>query len=105
MRLRVLVVFVVLLIPSAFNVWKNPDMTKFGRLHDDGLLFVSAKSLAIGDGYRILSLPEQPAQTKYPILYPLYLSLIWRLNPHFPENLNLATWFCWPLLVLSLALA
>jgi hypothetical protein len=103
MRLRTLLVGLVLL-PSAIYVWKNPDMPEFDRLHDDGLFFVSAKSLATGQGFRILSLPEQPAQTKYPSLYPLYLSMIWRMNPHFPENLQLAAWFSWALLALSLGL-
>ena len=105
MRLRTLFVFLVLLVPSALYVWKNPDMPEFGRLHDDGLLFVSAKGLAAGAGFRILSLPEQPAQTKYPVLYPLYMSLVWRLNPHFPENLRTARLASWILLVVCLALS
>ena len=46
MRLRTLIVFLVLLLPSAIFVWRNPDMPGFGKLHDDGLFFVSAKSLA-----------------------------------------------------------
>ena len=79
-------------------------MPGFGKLHDDGLFFVSAKSLATGHGLRILSLPEQPAQTKYPSLYPLYLSIVWRINPHFPENLTLAAWFSWGILALCLSL-
>src|SRR3984885_564492 len=100
-----LLFFLLLLIPSAFYALKNADMPEFGKLHDDGILFVSAKSIASGDGYRILSLPERPAETKYPILYPLYLSLIWRVNGNFPENLTTARWFSWPLLVLCLALS
>lgn len=104
MRLRSVVVFLLLLLPSAWFVWKNPDMPEFGRLHDDGLFFVSAKSLATGQGFRILSLPEQPAQTKYPVLYPLYLSLIWRINPHFPENVPLASWASWILLAICIGL-
>src|SRR5580698_2101273 len=105
MRLRTLLVFLVLLIPSALYLWKNLDMPEFGKFHDDGLLFVSAKSLATGQGYRILSLPEEPAQTKYPILYPLYLSTVWKLNPNFPDNLRLARVFSWMVLVVCLALA
>src|SRR5580704_15920855 len=105
MRLRALAVFALLLIPSALYVWKNPDMPEFGKLHDDGILFVSAKGLATGQGFRILSLPEQPWQTKYPVLYPLYLSIIWRINPHFPDNLPLGRWFSWLLLVICLALS
>lgn len=105
MRLRTVFLFLVLLIPSAFYAARNPDMPEFGKQHDDAVLFVSAKSLASGEGFRILSLPEQPAQTKYPVLYPLYLSLIWRVNHNFPENLMIARWFSWPLLVICLALA
>ena len=105
MRIRTLIVFLLLLIPSAVYIARNRDMPEFGKLHDDGLLFVSAKSLASGEGFRIVSLPEQPAQTKYPILYPLYLSLVWRLNPRFPDNLWLARLSNWLLLVLCLALS
>jgi hypothetical protein len=100
-----LLLFVLLLIPSAFYAWKNADMPEFGKLHDDGIMFVSAKGVASGEGYRILSLPERPAETKYPVLYPLYLSLIWRVNGNFPENLTTARWFSWPLLVVCLGLA
>lgn len=73
-------------------------MPQFAYLHDDGLQFVTAKSLAEGE-FRIQSLPESPLQTKFPPLYPLYLSIIWRLNPHFPDNLVLATWLSWMVFV------
>jgi hypothetical protein len=59
----------------------------FGLYHDDAIYVVTAKSLAEGHGYRILSLPQAPLQTKYPILYPLLLSAVWKLNPSFPQNL------------------
>lgn len=86
-----------MLFPAAQFAWRCRQMPEFGYLHDDAILFVSAKSAAHGD-YRIESLPEEPAQTKYPPLYPLYLSTIWRIDPHFPENLQLATWFSFALL-------
>jgi hypothetical protein len=98
-------IFLLVLVPSAFYAWKNPDMPEFAKLHDGGLLYGSAKSLATGQGYRILSLPEEPAQTKYPILYPLFLSSVWKLNPSFPDNLRLARLFSWMVLVVCLALA
>jgi len=98
-------IFLLLLIPSAFYVWKNPDMPEFAKLHDGGILFVSAKSLATGHGFRILSLPEQPAQTKYPILYPLYLAGVWKINPNFPDNLRTARVFSWMILAIGLALS
>ena len=69
-------------------------MAQFAYLHDDGVLFVTAKSVSEGS-YRIESLPENPPQTKFPPLYPLYLSVVWKLNPNFPDNLVLATWMSW----------
>ena len=80
-------------------------MPEFAYLHDDGILFVSAQSLATGHGYRIPSLPENPAQTKFPPLYPLYLSMVWRINPAFPGNLALGSFGCWVALAACLALA
>jgi len=73
------------------------DPARFGFYHDDGVYAVMAKSLAEGRGYRILSLPGEPAQTKYPPFYPLLLSLVWRAGPEFPANLP-------PLLALSAVL-
>jgi len=93
----------VLLLPAARFAWQCRSMPEFGYLHDDGILFVSARSMAHGD-YRIESLPESPAQTKYPPLYPFYLSFIWRVDPHFPENLPVATAFSFALLPVFFAL-
>ena len=59
----------------------------FGRAHDDSIYVTTAKALGTGEGYRIISLPYEPAQTKYPPFYPFLLSLIWRVYPHFPQNL------------------
>ncbi|HEY2842127.1 MAG TPA: glycosyltransferase family 39 protein [Bryobacteraceae bacterium] len=98
-------VFLILLIPSAQFAWRNRDMPEFAYLHDDGVLYISGKTLAAGEGFRIASLPEDPSQTKFPPLYPLYLSLIWRLDPRFPQNLLLATLFSWITLAACLALA
>jgi 4-amino-4-deoxy-L-arabinose transferase-like glycosyltransferase len=46
-----------------------------------------AKSLATGHGYHLISLPNEPIQTKSPPFYPFLLSLIWRMNPNFPANI------------------
>lgn len=100
-----LVLLFVFLIPSAQFAWRNRDMPEFGYLHDDGVLFVSAKSLADGNGFRISNLPENPSQTKFPPLYPLFLSVIWKLDPNFPGNLQLAAFFGWILTALGLVLA
>jgi hypothetical protein len=58
-----------------------------GSFHDDGIYVVTAKALAEGRGYRLINLPGSPAQTKYPILYPALLSVVWKAWPSFPENL------------------
>ena len=72
----------------------------FGRIGDDAFFFGSAKALAQGRGYIIPSLPGNPPQTKYPVLYPWLLSGIWKWNPSFPSNLVLgvsltAFFSCW----------
>ncbi len=78
--------------------WVNLDMPQFGAVHDDSIYYVSAKAWATGQGHRIISLPGEPWQTKYPPLYPLLLSVVWRIAPEFPSNLRLATLFAWMLL-------
>ncbi len=60
-----------------------------GLFHDDGIYVVVAKALSEGSGYRIVSLPGEPYQTKYPFLYSQLLSWAWSLNPQFPENVSL----------------
>ena len=57
-----------------------------GLSHDDGIYLVTAKALATGQGYRIVSLPFPLAQTKYPPLFPVLLALVWKLCPVFPAN-------------------
>ena len=86
---------VVLLIPSAWFAWSNRDMPHFGDAHDDSLYYIGAKTFAQGSEYRILSLPGEPFQTKYPPLYPLYLSAAWRIDPQVPSNLRWATLLAW----------
>lgn len=58
-----------------------------GIFHDDGIYVSTAKALAQGDGYRLINFPDSPLQTKYPILYPALLAVIWKLWPSFPDNL------------------
>lgn len=66
-----------------------------GYYHDDGIYAVCAKSLAEGHGYRILSLPGEPFQTKYPPLFAVLLAMIWKLSPAFPANLPFLTLCVW----------
>src|SRR5947207_2072128 len=62
------------------------DGNQLGFYQDDGIYAVTAKSIADGSGYRIISLPGEPYQTKYPPVFPILLSTVWRINPHFPSN-------------------
>ncbi|HEX8986002.1 MAG TPA: hypothetical protein VF767_11230, partial [Bryobacteraceae bacterium] len=93
--IRSLILLFALCVPTAYLAWNARDMPQFGLLGDDTVYFVGAKSLASGQGYRILSLPGAPAQTKYPPLYPLLLSPVWKINPQFPDNLRLAALLAW----------
>ncbi len=85
----------LLALPSACFAWLCRDVPCFGGIHDDGVYFVCARALASGLGYRIASLPGAPFQTKYPPLFPLLLSLAWKLNPHYPDNLSWALALNW----------
>jgi hypothetical protein len=66
---------------------------RFGFYRDDSMYVVMAKALATDSGYRILSLPGEPMQTKSPPFYPFLLSLIWRATPDFPANIAWLTVF------------
>ena len=74
-----------MLLASAYAIAMSAPAA--GIFHDDGIYVVTARALAEGQGYSIISLPESPSQTKYPILFPWLLSLVWRLAPSFPDNL------------------
>ena len=60
-----------------------------GVFFDDGIYVQLAKSLAEGDGYRSMHLPDAPVAVHYPPAYPFILSLLWRLWPSFPANVTL----------------
>src|SRR5215813_2657117 len=85
-------ILTAILIAAAVVYLKNLNHERFGGYHDDGIYVSTAKAMATGQGYRIISLPYSPAETKYPPLYPFLLSLIWKANPNFPQNLTPMTW-------------
>ena len=82
-------VFLLLLAlaPGLLLAWRSRHLEHLGYFHDDGMYWIAGKSLAQGTGYRILSLPGAPYQTKYPPGLPLLLSLVWRACPEYPANL------------------
>ncbi|HXG33773.1 MAG TPA: hypothetical protein VNJ11_10430, partial [Bryobacteraceae bacterium] len=104
-RIAAWILLALAFVPSAWHAWNARGMPFLGNFNnDDGLYLVGAKSLAEGNSYRILSLPGEPCQTKYPPLYPMLLALVWRWNPHFPENLaalGVLAWLMAPLTVLA----
>jgi len=93
------------LSPSLSLLFQASDMPLLGRFKDDTIYLECAKSLATGSGYRIPSLAGHPFQTKYPPLWPLMLSVIWRVNPDFPRNLAVASVLGWAAVPAYLALA
>ncbi len=76
------------LLVSIASVWSS-NKEVLGLFHDDGIYVVVAKSLSNRAGYRVISLPTTPDQTKYPFLYSYTLSWLWSLNPKFPDNIGL----------------
>jgi hypothetical protein len=60
-----------------------------GVFQDDGIYTVLAKSLASGQGYRYLQMPDAPLATHYPPFYPFLLAGLWKLFPSFPANVTL----------------
>lgn len=75
---------------AAGPVWQAREQWHFAQSGDDGVYWVTAKSIAEGRGYRVPNLPGEPYAVKYPPLYPLYLALAWLAGGPFPENLKAA---------------
>src|SRR6266853_11899 len=80
---------VALLFILAIFIWDveswKPE-TFFGRYQDDAVYFSSAQALVQHQGYILPSFPGIPLQPKYPVLYPLLLSGVWKVWPEFPNN-------------------
>jgi Dolichyl-phosphate-mannose-protein mannosyltransferase len=59
-----------------------------GVFQDDGIYTVLAKSLATGQGFRYLQMPDAPNATHFPPVYPFFLAGLWKLFPSFPANVT-----------------
>jgi len=66
--------------------WLSLSTADFGAL-DDGIYAVTGRSLAATGEYRITSLPGEPYQRKYPIVFPAMLAAVWRIAGDFPGNI------------------
>lgn len=84
----------------AFAVRSPVSLGFFG---DDAVYATTAKALAEGRGYRHLSIPGEPLQTKYPPLYPALLSLVIRALPDRAGGPDLLGDFRWLLAPTALA--
>lgn len=103
-RVIALAAFIAILILIAKPIWQSREQWQFGAGRDDAVYFVAAKSLANGDGYHQENLPGRPYLTKYPPLFPLFMSMAWRIEPDFPKTLQLASFLQASLLPVYLAL-
>ncbi len=83
------------LLPAAYLAWQARDVPHLGSFHDDAIYLETARGLARGEGYRLGSLPGEPAQTKYPPLYPAWLSLAWAGDVTVPVAAGRALWLTW----------
>ena len=66
----------------------NPQ--EIAYISDEGSYLMLGKSLALNNEYRSISWPEEPKHGKYPPMYPLLLSIVWKAFPDFPQNVP---WF------------
>ncbi len=57
-----------------------------GMLLDDAWYVLLAKSLASGQGYRLINSPGAHILPLYPPGFPFLLSFVFRIAPQFPEN-------------------
>jgi hypothetical protein len=80
----------VILVLYVFSALRVGPISNFGVERDDATYFSAAKALSSGQGYILPSFPVRLAATKYPELYPLLLTGVWKLDPHFPGNVMLA---------------
>ena len=99
----IILCLVFILAATVWSLFQQQPASFFGQAHDDALMMSSAKALAEGRGYIMPSVPESPRQTKYPILYPWLLSLVWRRIPAFPSNLAPVLWLSAAFSCLALA--
>jgi hypothetical protein len=84
-----LIALLLLICALAPSYWTALHTPAVGIYHDDSLYLITARALAEGRGYTIESTPGAIAQTKYPVLFPALLAIVWKLAPEFPSNVIL----------------
>jgi hypothetical protein len=98
------ITFLILSLPGTEALWKARDLPHLGQSYDDGIYWVTTKALAAGSCYGQMFLRGEPYFVRYPPLYPIHLSLAWRVQPAFPLNISWAVLLQAMLLPLQVAL-
>ncbi len=97
LRLLPWALLLIAVLPSAWFAIAARELPQLGSVTEDGLYFSAGLSLADGRGYRLASVPGEPAQTRVPPLFPAYLA-------PFSHNRTLLSWMLWVLAPTALAL-
>ena len=79
----------ILLIGLFYYVAATGGPRAAGIWQDDGVYLATAKAIAEGRSYRHIEDPDEPLQTKYPILYPAVLALGFAVWGDYPQNMAL----------------
>jgi 4-amino-4-deoxy-L-arabinose transferase-like glycosyltransferase len=67
--------------------WLSLSTANFGENHDDGIYAVTGRSLAETGEFRLISLPGEPFERKYPVVFPAMLAVVWGIAGDFPANI------------------
>ncbi|MDH5233894.1 MAG: hypothetical protein OEW77_02975, partial [Gemmatimonadota bacterium] len=73
----------VALVAALMTMTADP----IGVFNDDGIYLLTAKALAMGQGYVYPQLPGLPPAIHYPPVWPLILAAVWKVAPAFPANI------------------
>jgi hypothetical protein len=59
---------------------------QIGDAYDDGHYVMLAQAIARGEGYNQIMTPGHSPEAHFPPGWPLLLSVVWIVDPHFPQN-------------------
>jgi hypothetical protein len=76
--------WILCLLGLVVYVWRLDRVA--GLFVDDAWYILLAQSMATGHGYSLINSPSPGILPLYPPGFPFLLSLLYRLYPHFPEN-------------------
>jgi hypothetical protein len=86
LRRRMIVAGTVIAVLASAAIYLLRLDRAAGFTVDDAWYILLAKSIATGQGYTVINSPTPGIVPFYPPGFPFLLSLIFRLAPHFPQN-------------------